>query len=316
MAKKKSTKISVTSKVDRRIYFYQMVDQFSGDEIPSASLLRFWSDLNKICATAGASSYLDFGNGDAVRPWIDYDAAFPLRARFGRTKKTDIPKIEGEGKFRDIPLNPGEGINHLFHMVMFQKGVVGVEFNFYAPRISTFALYIRKLLNEKVRFVPLLSATAASRLARLSSISLFSVKLKSDVLKTHQMGKSGLMDAIKSLESFSKPQTLQITLGVDGRGNENGLSIAAIKQAVRSLLSRGTASDDADCLESLIVRGREDEESKTDEIDLLSETIMSRQRILSTAPGSRSLDTNSAYRAIQAAYSDCRGEINDAVASS
>ncbi len=289
--------------MQRSIYFYQMVDLFSDQKIGNTDVIAIWNGLRK--SAKSKNPYMSHGSGEVSRLWIDSHTNFPLQARYGKTRKTGLPQIEGGGNFRAIPVSNNEGINDLCHLSIFSNAVVGFEFNFYGPRLSGFSRYIEEKTGSKVKFVPLLDSSAIERLNNLSIIKSFEFKVKSEKLTELQMKNSSVATAIKSLGT--EAHDIEIVMRAKPKSDDS-LSPSILSMVKKLVIG----SDPNENLKKLKVKGIA-ENGSIDEIDFLKEILVSKRSVLAVDKATRAVQQASAYSAIQGAHNDLKEKIASAL---
>jgi hypothetical protein len=301
MAKKNAKKVAVKT-VMRKIFFFQIVDRFTGIPLKNSEVLQVWNDINTV-ANHKVDYFHEIADDEYCLAWMHEHKKFPLKLQFGKTRQSGLPQIEGLKAIRPIALKPEEGINDLCHMVVFDKAIVGFEFNFHGPRISRLADFINQKTSHKVKFVSLLNKEAAERLADLEGISLFDLKIKSEYLTELTDKKNDIVEVLNDMQEKTEGYEIQIIIKSNTQENENLGS--KVMSSLKNLISKA----DPEKIDRLKVKGYSTSLEKIDEIDLLSEALVSQQGILQLNPKFRTLSVEGAFRAIEHAYKELAEDI-------
>jgi hypothetical protein len=102
--------------------------------------------------------------------------------RFGRIRRRGLPsRIDDGDNIDNIPLARNGGLFEATHVMYFEPGIIGAEFNFYAPRVSRLAPYIRRKAGVAgLEIVPIIKGDAARDLGRLDRLKKFTMKVATD----------------------------------------------------------------------------------------------------------------------------------------
>lgn len=293
--------------VRRTIYFYELQDRHTEQCIQGYQILRLVSLLVGVIGNA-SQAYMSIEDSDVVRVWIDESQAFPLRLKFGVTRRTSLPPTERAGVLADLNLPPDQGLSELIHCVFYENAIVGIEFNFYGPRPSKLAAYIQEKTSMLVKFVPLVSRRAAEQLARYNSLSLFQLKVKSVVLDEVRQASETVAGLLENIADYNGVETIEIRVGTRARTDDvlDGRILRGIRSFVRNFTEWGS-------VKKMTVKGTDGETGRDVEIDLLSEHLMSQQQVVRIGERSRAVQSESAYGAIDAAARELHREIMAAI---
>lgn len=124
--------------IERKIHFYRVC--MEGDNASAFNPNHVLQDIIN----------LNFQNGDRYCPHGDGDdiCAWPLDnpnhnwLRLGIIRRSNFPQVENHGTISPLPISINHGLLESIHIVFFPNNIVGSEFNFYGPRISSLALYL------------------------------------------------------------------------------------------------------------------------------------------------------------------------------
>lgn len=76
--------------------------------------------------------YIDEGDEQYLSAIVDRSEP-PQRVRFYRIRRRNLPETEQSGNFADLVLAEQEGLAESIHIVLFDEGVIGSEYNHYGP---------------------------------------------------------------------------------------------------------------------------------------------------------------------------------------
>src|SRR5580692_10346407 len=122
--------------IERKIFFYRVDGGLDdvGRPLPF-DVAGSLAAVNKLSWSSG-DRYLPDSDGNDVCCWIESKKDKP-RLRIGRIRRSGLPPVEEAGRLATLPIKPSEGLAETAHVAFFPNdGVVGMEFNFYAPRAS------------------------------------------------------------------------------------------------------------------------------------------------------------------------------------
>ncbi len=257
----------------------------------------------------GPGRYLKLGGTvDDIAVWVDSSSSSGnSRASIATCRRAAYPEIENAGKLLPLRVLKGDSIAEKMHMVFFPDNIVGVEFNFYAPRIGRFMQYLQDKVpgppvgaRLPIRFEQLLRDDPLAKLEHWSALHALELRIRpSDVEELRTASKS-LRDTFKSACGVGQVKTVSVKLTAESRkkGFARGLEMA------RDLFPR--VSDRAIKFE---VKGTVADTERVDTLDLLADVLSKDASIALSTTGSRSVDSQSAYKAIENAHQSLKGEI-------
>jgi hypothetical protein len=129
----------------RSIHFFRIDGGADDGGIPIAIDLR--PALQKVNGLsfrdeAAGGRYVASGDADQCA-WVD-EIGEICKIRFANVRRNALPQAEADGELTDLPLADHAGICEVSHLAIFPDGIVGIEFNFYGPRPSRLAPYLRR----------------------------------------------------------------------------------------------------------------------------------------------------------------------------
>jgi hypothetical protein len=232
------------------------------------------------------------------------------RLRIGDVRRRYLPRVEEQGVLSDLPIRPLAGIAEEVHVVFFENNIVGSEFNFYGPRISRLRRYLAVKTSDAgvvPYFEPLLRNDIREQLGHMEDVRLFDLKIRSSWIETVRRANAELGAAFDAGARAGHAEEIEIVLK----------SRAYSRQPIaRRLLGAAQRLVAADGVRTEALRfnfkGLSQESGRVETMDLLSDKLISKQEIVLANERTRTLDSESAYAAIQRAYSELRDDLERA----
>lgn len=103
---------------------------------------------------------------------------YPLRFRFGRTRRDLLPDVEREGHLKTLELQEDEGLIDVCHIIIFADGYVAAEFNRDGPRIEKLGSYLFEkgaTLPALPRFLPLYERDIVEVVSHLDQVRVLDI---------------------------------------------------------------------------------------------------------------------------------------------
>ncbi|HVW79890.1 MAG TPA: hypothetical protein VHB69_02985 [Mycobacteriales bacterium] len=259
----------------------------------------------------GSTEYQDVGDGNFVGVWID--EANPVgRFRIATIRRQALPLVEDNGQLTPLNLRQTAGLYEAAHVCVFSNNIVGMEFNFYGPRVGRIPAFLVPATGHR-RFTldPLLRQNVADQLNRLDDLRVLSLRIRPSYTSVIREADADLASAFEAAERFGNAQTVQVVLSPEPYGRQN-LGRRAL-EAVKQLAGR---SDLQENVEEFQVKGPETETGGVLPIDLLSDELVVAKRILRVDGRTRALRDVEAYAAIEEAYTELKDELDQAASVS
>ena len=133
----------------RSIYFFRIDGGAGEDGVPiNVDLHPALQKLDGLpFRPAGdGGRYVTSGDADQC-VWID-EVGEICKFRFANVRRNALPLAEVGGQLTDLNLADEDGIYEVSHLCIFPDGIAGIEFNFYGPRPSRLAQYLRRAVGE------------------------------------------------------------------------------------------------------------------------------------------------------------------------
>lgn len=304
---------------DRRIYFYR-IRIYSPNEQPHTDEARALDPV----LLAEQIEQLAFDNGERYQalPTGDDLCVWPqvkhgvVRMRVGIVRRSNLPRLEHVGNVLPLPISEEDGLLEEIHVVFFPTGIVGAEFNFFGPRIGRLAEYVNtKLPNQqKISFDMLVAQDILEQLDHIRRpITLVSMKLRREYSELLRYAGESLPDAFAANKLYLNPETITITLQVDGRSKKHDLGEQAREFLYRLARDERRLREGVD---KFVAKARDDRTNKIELFDLLQDKLMAVKKVVRNDERYRGVDSESMYAAIYEAYRERESSLLKAAALS
>jgi hypothetical protein len=308
-----ATERSGRNHISRRIYFYRVraMPQASG---PANFVLKtVFQRINELPFRDGIDGrYWEYQSGEHLCCWTD-ETAQRYRLRVATVRTAGLPQIERQGDLSDLSLPTNSGLAETSHVTFFPNDVVGAEFNFFGPRIPRLSGYLwekARAQSPLVQFQPLLRTSAVAKLDKLGDLTLFRFRGSQSAIQDVMAVDTGLGNAFAETLKVTEGKDLEIVLRPEKRRGK-------LSQHVRDLAKRAAefvqGNVHGTAISSLDVRGMDLDTGKVIPVDLLADFIVSTQQVVRHGVRNKSVDLESAYAAIEAAYAQVNDDINTAI---
>lgn len=199
----------------RNIYFFRIdAGADNSGESNKVDLRPLVRDVERLPFT-DSGRYQTIGNdGDRICIWVD-SSQYPVKIRFGSIRVSGLPQAEAEGVLSDLNLAINQGLCEASHICMFEDGIVGVENNFYGPRISRLASY---LLNRsqsagmKFELEQLIRGDAAEMLLGKDGIRSLELRVRRSYISVIEEADSTLGSAFAAAAQAGNAETVAVIL--------------------------------------------------------------------------------------------------------
>lgn len=281
--------------VSRKIFFYR-IEHFSDikDQLPPSlqhiSTLTF-NDQGRYQQDASENVLL------SVYP---DSFTYPLRLRFGRTRRDLLPEIEKDGVLGTLDLEENAGLIDVGHIMIFDDGHVAVESSRDAPNIKKLGdyLYLKgKALSTSPRFLPLYERDIVAVLEELDRVRVIELDVPPSMSDLIRQADNHLADAISAAERAGSTEKVVLDLvgNVTSEGRLKSLARKLAQIVKNDPTSRGRFN-------TLKVSGFTDGTRPRKFVDVLEEKLVSGEVFTRKSSKSRSIDSDEAFRVIERAY--------------
>lgn len=290
--------------VRRKIYFYRadVGEDAGGRPLPFIPMPAL-QHIGNLKFSPG-EFYLDDGD-TSLCCWIDGTVPRP-RLRLAKIRRSGLPSVERQGQLSNLIIPIDSGLAEVIHIVVFDN-IVGVDFNFYGPRISRFSRYLRekgKGLCEDVAFQPLLRQNVEEELKRLAEIRVFHLQIQASYADAVSQADSDLGASFEAARRAGNPEVLELILRPQKYSHSplgNNILRATHRLARRSDLRTEALKFD--------VKGVNADTGAVEIVDILRDQLIATEEVLLEDPRGRAIQRQSAYSAIEKAYTALEGQL-------
>jgi hypothetical protein len=297
--------------VERTIRFYRIDagQDEDGSPIPfeTGPALEFLAELR-----AEGDFYLERPGKPLLCYFTDSMNA-PQQVRLAAIRRSDLPEVEEGGNLEPLVIPANAGLAEQTHLVFFEDGVVGADFNFYGPRASAFRYYHNAKTHGEfapISVDPLLRADVAQSLARLEDVRMLRLKIRRPYLSALAQANESLAEGFRAAMDLGNAEEAELIL--KPRAYSRGSLGSALLTAIRRLARRDDLRNDD--VRAFQVTGYDPAADTVEEIDILHSHLLTTKQIVRLSERTNGLDSRSAYGAIQSAYDELHEDIQSAVA--
>jgi hypothetical protein len=242
--------------------------------------------------------YLDCGDGTHLACWVDR-ANLPARARFANVRRIGLPQIEEGGELGTLPLTDRQGVSDAIHVAFYDAGIVGCDFNFYGPRAgSRVPWYLqRKTSVGDLSFGRLVHPAISDQLDRLDGLRLFSLRIRRSDVESLAAADESLRDAFEAAVGLGDAAEIEVIARV--AAHSRGSLSRVYTDLARKLVQLPGITHIA---KTFRVVGVDHDTHRATEVNLLKDALVSRQQVVRLSPEDRAVRSDSAYEAIDTAF--------------
>lgn len=234
---------------------------------------------------------------------------YPLRLRFGRTRRDMLPDIERGGRLKTLELSEDEGLIDVCHIIIFEDWHVAAEFNHEGPRIEKLGNYLFEKggnLPTAPRFLPLFERDIVEVVNGLDQVRVFEVEVPPDSVALLREADQDIASAVQASAKAGGSKKVGLTLT-----SETGTT------ALRSLTERFANFVKSHPLErkefkALRAVGYANGSTVSRYVDILEEKLVSGEIFPRSSPRSRSIKSDVAYDLIEKAYQSRKSKLGGA----
>ena len=270
--------------------------------------LRRWS-TSTCCRLTTGGRYILLPDGRRVCCWVDQIGP-SWRLRIGMVRRAALPLLEQDGELTNLTLPERAGLVETTHVTGFPENLVGVEFNFYGPRVSRVSSYLHERGGgncPKVGFEHLLAAEPVERLQRFGAIKSMSMRFRPSY--RGRAKNADFADAIGTIEAATGAE--------EGEGDVEVILRTSPGSDVPLLSGRRLAAQAIRLMEredvvKFSVSGTNMDTGLLEGLNLLDAQLSVQKKIESLGEGGRAVATPAAYNAIEQAHEEIRYAAADA----
>ena len=236
---------------------------------------------------------------------------YPIRLRFGRTRRDQLPDVEKHGKLEALDIAEDAGLIDFGHPLIFDDGHIAAEWNPDGPKLQRLSAYLfsKGGLSKSVRIRNLFERDIVEVVSRLNSVRVLDIDLPVTAAELAREADADLASAILATERMGATKKVGLTLTADqgsSKLRDLALRLARLVQGrpherERFNTLRATGSDS--------VRG------VNRYVDILEDKLVVGEMFPKRNSRSRSIDSEEAYRLIHRSYADMRPRLSEAATS-
>ena len=124
---------------------------------------------------------------------------YPLKIRFGKTRRDALPQIEHEGSLKTLELQENEGLIDISHVMIFDDGFVAAEWNHEGPKLAQLSPYFfdKGKLNDPPKFLILMERDIVEVISELDSVRVLEIELPPDAAELAREADENFYTAVK-----------------------------------------------------------------------------------------------------------------------
>lgn len=292
--------------VERSVYFFRIDTGISAAGKPNKlDLSNAVEQISKMPFAADSKRYWTLPSGDALALWTPSAGKFD-RFNLAAVRRSSLPQSELNGKLSDLRLADGAGLHEPSHIKILPDNILGVEFNFYGPRVSRLPGYLRHAVPTLSDFAleALLRKDVEAQLKNHSEIRTLDLYIRPSYVDSVTAASKGLGAAFDSIRAVSRAGVIGLTLRPEPY-KRDALPSKVLK-AVKKLAKRNDLNENVSTFK---VRGFNQVEDRTEVLDLLQDQLVTKKQIVTLGTRSRAIDSSAAFDAIDQAYDELKDEI-------
>lgn len=215
-------------------------------------------------------------------------------------KRKDFPLRERKtGERGTLEMLADEGLAEIAHVRLLPNNIIGVDYNHYGPRATRLRYFLQEKAPELYRHLKIKAIVDRDTLALLADLNSFKrldVRLSEQTMHRLPDNAQHYMQSLRGLFNIAGGDMLEFSVGTEARTDR--LEVENARQFALYLYeNRGHLGEHS----KVLVHGYAANGKKI-ELDLLSDKVVSEQRVLRMDGRSRTVDSKDAFRAIGHAY--------------
>lgn len=236
---------------------------------------------------------------------------FPLRLRFGRTRRDQLPDVEKSGKLEALDLAEDAGLIDLGHLMIFEDGHIAAEWNPDGPKLQKLSLYLvaKGGLRDNIKIRNLFERDIVEVVSKLDSVRILEIDLPPTAIELAREADPDLASAISATKRLGATKKVGLTLAAE-QGSPK-LRELALRLA---RLIQGRPQERLQ-FNTLKATGYGEGGGVSRYVDILESKLVTGELFPKREARSRSLDSEEAYRLIHRSYIENKPKLNDAATS-
>lgn len=292
--------------VFRKVYFFK-IEHFSQvkESLPGAL-----SRIEKLPFDDDGRYRLDVASGTRLCAFPD-SLDYPLKIRFGKTRRDALPQTEHEGSLKTLELQENEGLIDISHVMIFEDGFVAAEWNHEGPKLAQLSPYFfeKGKLNDPPKFLILMERDIVEVISALDSVRVLEIDLPPDAAELAREADENFYTAIKATEALGATKKVSLKLTSEG----NSVKLRDIAKRLATIIR--TRPQERERFNGLSVNGYGGGSRTSKFIDILESKLVSGEVFTRASKRSRSINTEDAYRVVERAYIENKEKLKIAATS-
>lgn len=238
--------------------------------------------------------------------------AYPLKIRFGKTRRDALPQIEHAGSLKTLELQENAGLIDISHVMIFEDGFVAAEWNHEGPKLAQLSPYFfeKGKLNSPPKFLILMERDIVEVVNNIVSVRVLEIEVPPDAAELAREADENFYTAIKATEALGATKRIALKLtSDDGAGKLRNLA-RRFAQIVKD------RPHERERFNGLSINGYDASSRLRRFVDILENKLVSSEVFTRTSARSRSIDSDDAYRVVERAYIENRNKLQTAATSS
>lgn len=301
--------------IKRKIYFYGIGARENRSRLDGSKLKSLLSTVRKLLAKKKHSAVSKFEPAQGATDVIGhvYDSVFPCFGEIAYVRNSALPAVRNKvtAKIKPLKLGKNEDVYEPSHFLLTDDGILGLEYNFHAPRAGTLERHLNEILalhkptkGTKLKVMPITKHTGLDPLGNIGNVRSFKVKVATNWAKLIAKRDSSMRDLFASAHLTDGQY---ITVILDGGRKKQ----ASLGDDARSLIEKvyHAAGGDYKNLRTLEVKGRT-LDGRLDVLDLIEEHVMSEEDAITVEGNTKLISKASIRKALGNAYLKRKDELS------
>jgi len=223
---------------------------------------------------------------------------YPLKIRFGKTRRDALPQIEHEGSLKTLELQENEGLIDISHVMIFDDGFVAAEWNHEGPKLAQLSPYFfdKGKLNDPPKFLILMERDIVEVVSALDSVRVLEIEVPPDAAELTREADENFYTAIKATEALGATKRISLKLTAESSSTK----LRDIAKRFATIIKN--RPHERERFNGLSVNGYGGDSRSSKFVDILEGKLVSGEVFTRTSKRSRSINTEDAYRVIERAY--------------
>jgi hypothetical protein len=284
--------------LERKVYFYRPRMAPVDGRVPQLDPEAIFAAVSALAV--GNARYQTLEDGQLIR-------VTPMRTQsriglsMGVVRNSGLPRLENvrDGRVSPLEIADGAGLVEETHVLFFENGIIGAEFNFYGPRVGRLVSFIQSKCPGLPRFSTemLLNDDAAAEVRRLTDLRLVRLRLGRSYVDLLEQAGQSVADSIGAMLDHTEGRSLEIVIKPE-RGRNRTLSQRALGW-VQSIAGMPRTKEGA---ETFVVRGKDGHTDHVETFDLLRDKLVSSRQVVRQHSRHRGVDPDAMLDEIARAY--------------